>query len=148
MIEIEKVDVVLSDHDSDSGTKIEKTVIYLFHPHHRDKTRDKSKWIIKKETELELFTALKPLQVSVDYAWNLLTDGTTPQVVGHSFDGNRKLKFAVFNGGSIGSNQWHGYPGDIKRRTQDSPDQWTREYWINTGIISPIDLLRLLKGKL
>jgi hypothetical protein len=124
------------------------TVTYLYHPDHRNSHPKKSQWTISSVAELHIFSELDPAEVTGDYAWNIFVLNKSIQPIGISHDRNRRLVLAVFNGGPAVGDTWHGYPGDIRRRIQDSPDVATRLKWIKHEKITPIDLKKLLLGAL
>lgn len=120
---------------------------YQIHKQHRDKTPDKSQWILSYEGEVSLFakTYCMGIVEQEQYLWGLYIPKDKPEMLGITVKG-LPSKMAIFdNGGHNGF--WHGYPADYLRRKQDIPPHNVLIKWQQDGIITTATMKKIKGGQ-
>lgn len=123
-------------------------MIYTISKKHRGHNKDKSHWSIKMPREIALFrSALKEgYEDKADFtAWNLNIVNGEVCIIGFTVD-EKELKIAKF----VDSNhneQWHGYPANYIKNSQDRPSSKVLELWNNAGFISTATMKKIKGGQ-
>src|SRR5688572_32569235 len=108
--------------------------IYLASSAHRRKQKDKSRWTISIDDEIECFILSQISNwVETAKAWGLRLNRNSLEQVGENPQ-REALKLAKFVDSS-GNNVWHGYPADYVRNNQDRPGMVVLLAWRALGII-------------
>ena len=134
----------LTDTELDLTPKTLKK--YFVSSAHRRYQKDKSRWTISIDNEIECFVNSQTSNWIEDLvSWgvfqqgnNLLNIGVNPQRL--------PLKIAKFVDCS-GDDIWHGYPADYARNYQDRPGMLVLQNWRERGIIEKHHIIKIRQGK-
>lgn len=124
---------------------------YMSIAYHRNGDPEKSQWFISIEEEFESFAVSRKNKWYNELrGWGIHPSGTLMDV-GRLADG-RTVQIVRFqemtpHGQEI-QNIWHGYPADIKRKTNDIPIYTILMSWMNQGIIKKHQLSKIRRGVL
>ena len=125
-----------------------REVIYTISKKHRGKKKQKSYWIIKKPEEVSLFIdSLKSgYEDENKYcAWNLRIIDGNAVVLGCSL-AKEELKIAKFIN-SAKKDQWHGYPANYIKKSQDIPSAKILTLWHIKGLINTATMKKIRGGQ-
>ncbi len=115
--------------------------------YHRDGSSGKSQWIITIEEECNCFinAVTHHWIIKNSIGWGVKMDSTiTLEIVGRNINGE-SLKFAKFIGDR---NNWHGYPADYRRKTEDIPLISILLKWQKLGFIKKHHISKIRSGKI
>lgn len=122
--------------------------IYIINPQHRlRKPREKSKWCISLDAEVELFVYTKShLWIDGFTGWGIYFEDNNVllQVGNNRF--NEALYLSKFIDGNRNS-KWHGYPADFERNLQDRPSVRVLSLWRDAGKIKKHHISKIRAGK-
>lgn len=125
--------------------------LYVAVDYHRNGNPQKSQWIISVEEEFESFAiARKNEWFNGLRGWGIHPSGSLADV-GRLVNG-RNVQIARFQEmtppGQKIQNVWHGYPADIKGKTNDIPVMEVLNNWLEAGIIQKHQLSKIRRGVL
>ncbi|QOJ27756.1 MAG: hypothetical protein HRU80_02295 [Ignavibacteriales bacterium] len=126
-------------------TVIFSNICYRSHPHHRNGANNKSQWTITAMQEFECFRrCLTENWIKEQIGWGLhFSDTSSVQYLGIDQNGTKQLFIAKF----VGGQNWHGYPIDYQRCTDDIPDTEILNKWLNLSIFPPTKIRKITKGQ-
>lgn len=128
----------------------EKDVVeceYYYKSDHRDKSPQKSQWIIKPEKEKSCFIeSHKQKWIDEGKSWGLNLNNQKVKSLGINHD-SEYLNVAVFVD-SFKKNVWHGYPADFKRDKTDLPTNIILSQWRTLGYIKKSRISQAKNGKI
>lgn len=137
------------------GEEEEYECSYIVVSYHRDNSlKNKSKWTIDEEEELNCFIQTQENMWIDDYtAWGIKYEfiedkkisKTIIDPIGNS-EHNEDLHIAKF----VDSNEndtWHGYPADYRRKKQDIPPTNVLSAWMEAGILKKHQASKIKRGK-
>lgn len=127
--------------------EIQTGIFYEIHPDHRNKTRNKSQWIIKIEEERSCFNkTIENSWINKNVGWGLHFENDILSYLGFAQDHITKIFIAKFVDGS-NSNHWHGYPADHHRNNDDIPSQKILHLWLDAKVLSSPKIRKILRGQ-
>ena len=116
---------------------------YYIHKDHRNGNMRKSQWTCSPKDEISLFkrgVKEKWFENNESILFSLVKEGIE---VGKSLSGNR-LFFSKFVYNSI---NWHGYPADYIKNSQDKPSKSILCDWFSKKLIGKRCLRQIMKGQ-
>lgn len=125
--------------------------LYMAVDYHRNSNPEKSQWIISVEEEFMSFAISRKNEwFNGQRGWGVHPSNTLLDV-GSLVDG-RNVQIARFQEmtplGQKIQNKWHGYPADIKGKTNDIPEIKVLKNWLDLGIIQKHQLSKIRRGVL
>lgn len=137
---------VITRQDDNGQDEVIETQ-YQIHKQHRDRTPDKSQWIISCEDEVSVFAKTIGEGEIVDgqYMWGLFIPIVKPEVLGIT-DKKLPSKIAKFDNG-IHNGFWHGYPAEYLKKNQDIPPYNVLFQWHKAGIITTATMKKIKGGQ-
>ena len=126
---------------------IEPGVTYGVHPHHRNRSPQKSQWDISRDQELDVFVNARDQHwLSKDLGWGLHIVRARVAYLGKAQDRTRRLFMAKFVDGNR-DQKWHGYPADHQRRPSDIPPAPILRDWMNSSLLRRAVVRKVLRGQ-
>jgi len=114
---------------------------------HRNKSKDKSQWTISHQDEVDVFVnAYTRKWVCNNNSWGLFYKNGKIDYLGVAQDHVTQVFISKFVNDANHSN-WHGYPADHKKHSQDIPDRIILDDWINNNVL-PKAKIRKIQGML
>jgi hypothetical protein len=124
---------------------IAQGVTYSHHPHHRNRTPDKSQWTIPESDERGVFIdAMNQNWLKQSSGWGLYSPNDRVEYVGLAQDHKRRVFVAKFVTAQ-NRNSWHGYPADHERNAADIPDEDILLLWMNSEILPATKIGKLTR---
>lgn len=125
--------------------------LYMTIGYHHNGAPEKSQWLISVEEEFKSFAvSRKNKWYNEQRGWGIHPSGTLMDV-GRLTDG-RTVQIVRFQEmtplGQMIQNIWHGYPADIKGKTNDIPIYDVLTHWLKLGIIKKHQLSKIRRGVL
>lgn len=118
-------------------------ITYLIISYHRDNSPKKSQWVITKVEEINCFTkSVKKDWTDDNLYFGLKNDGDSLEQLGLNHF-KEELYLAKFISSST---DWHGYPADYVRNTQDIPPQIILDKWLKEEIIAKHEMTKIKRG--
>lgn len=119
---------------------------YIVSSAHRRKQKDKSRWTVSLDVEVQCFIQCQRAPwVEDTTGWGIIPNGNSLIELGVNCI-NEKLKIAKFVD-SASTGLWHGYPADYMRKAQDRPGMLTLQAWLRNGHIQKHHLTKIRQGK-
>jgi hypothetical protein len=120
---------------------------YSPNPEHRNNNPCKSQWTITETEEIECFTVAYDKGWANDKnAWGLYHHQNTITYLGTGKDRKINLFIAKFKN-DVSHNNWHGYPADHQRNSQDIPDQGILKKWITHKVLAKAKIRKISAGQ-
>ncbi|NID13362.1 hypothetical protein [Fibrivirga algicola] len=123
-------------------------LFYFFYSFHRTvEPKIKSKWIISLEEEANCFVfGQNNKWVELNCSWGLVVEKNLLVDIGTNRFGE-PLKIAKFVNNPRNS-EWHGYPADYVRNSQDRPSTPILLKWKEEKIIAKHQVVKIRQGKI
>lgn len=122
------------------------TSIYYVSSAHRRLQRNKSRWTVTIDQEVECFISSQANSwIEGVFCWGLIPNGNNLLILGQNSQ-NEELKIAKF----VAKNNdgvWHGYPADYCRNIQDRPGMPILSNWRTNGHIEKHHIIKIRQGK-
>jgi hypothetical protein len=113
---------------------------------HRRIQKDKSRWTVAVDLEVECFVGSQLNGWIEDVtSWGIMQKGNNLMVLGENSQ-KELLKIAKFISKN-GNNVWHGYPADFRRNGQDRPGMTILQNWRTSKVIEKHHILKIRQGK-
>lgn len=113
--------------------------------YHRDKNPKKSQWIVSVDQEVDCFAQTKSENwISKDRGWGIIIQNKRLGKIGISVLGE-DLSIARFECKN-NNDEWHGYPADLKNKTDDIPIDDVLIVWRNSGYINKSEFIKIRRG--
>ncbi len=132
--------------DKNIDLKPTTTSIYYVSSSHRRVQRNKSRWTVTVDQEVECFISSQLNSWIEDvFSWGLIPNGNGLLVLGQNSQ-NEELKIAKF----VAKNNdgfWHGYPADYCKNVQDRPGMSILSDWRTNGYIEKHHIIKIRQGK-
>ena len=127
--------------------EIDSGVFYSHHPDHRNRTKNKSQWLITLDEETTCFrSSLNQGWLFNNIGWGLHFQDGNLTYLGFAQDHGTRVFVAKFVD-SNNQQSWHGYPADHRRNLADIPTQEVLSIWLNGNIIGAAKIRKLCKGQ-
>ena len=124
-----------------------RRLVYAIHPDHRNDHPRKSQWTISRSDEIATFDRAAQHHWLDSYrGWGLHIVDDSPRYLGRCVERSKRSFIAKFVGAST-TDEWHGYPGDYARNSQDIPPPRVLQYWTQFSILSPAQVRRIAKAQ-
>ena len=114
---------------------------------HRNKTKDKSQWIVSHHDEVAIFKdAYTRTWVSEDNAWGVFFNKGEIDYLGIAQNRVTQVFIAKFVN-DVNHNTWHGYPADHVSHNQDIPHQDILNDWLVNKILPKAKISKIQQSK-
>lgn len=119
---------------------------YFISSSHRRTSKDKSRWLINIESEVQCFIESDIKEwYEETIIWGIVKDGHDLLILGEN-PKKEGLKIAKFVD-KEGNNLWHGYPADYVRNFQDRPGIKVLQKWREANHIEKHHIVKIRQGK-
>lgn len=118
--------------------------------YHRNGNPGKAQWTITVDEEIDCFANTKKsswIDAKKAHGWGIIANGN-----GHKFIGyvrNKGENIEVYIARFVGirlKDEWHGYPANVARCSNDKPKDQVLKEWLSLNYISKSDFTRIRRG--